>query len=186
MDWALYPAWLSAMRSLGYQVAPHIVDCADLGVPQNRVRMFLVCTLSAAPLMLNLRPDRHTAANSFIDLEAGRWADIERPGRATATLERVKAGRAAYGDQFLFSYYGNTRSGRALTRPIGTITTRDRWAIVNGDKMRMLTADENLLAMSFPAHTKRPVSHRLTVHMAGNAVPPLAGQRVIEALLAAA
>lgn len=57
---------------------------------------------------------------------------------------------------------------------------------MNGDKMRMLTADENLLAMSFPAHTKRPESHRLTVHMAGNAVPPLAGQRVIEALMAAA
>ncbi|WP_447651032.1 DNA cytosine methyltransferase [Pseudomonas abietaniphila] len=186
VGWALYPAWLSAMRSLGYQVAPHIVDCADLGVPQNRVRMFLVCTRSTAPLMLDLRPERHTAANSFIDLEAGRWADIERPGRAAATLERVKAGRAAYGDQFLFSYYGNTRSGRALTRPIGTITTRDRWAIVNGDKMRMLTADENLLAMSFPANTKRPDSHRLTVHMAGNAVPPLAGQRVIEALKAAA
>jgi DNA (cytosine-5)-methyltransferase 1 len=95
VDWALYPAWLSAMRSLGYQVAPHIVDCADLGAPQNRVSMFLVCTRSAAPLMLDLRPERHTAANSFVDLEAGRWADIERPGRAAATLERVKAGRAA-------------------------------------------------------------------------------------------
>jgi len=50
----------------------------------------------------------------------------------------------------------------------------------------MLTADENLLAMSFPADTKRPENHRLTVHMAGNAVPPLAGRRVIEAYLAAA
>lgn len=29
-------------------------------------------------------------------------------------------------------------------------------------------------------------SHRLTVHMAGNAVPPVAGQRIIQALLAAA
>ncbi|MGY2186158.1 DNA cytosine methyltransferase [Pseudomonas sp. SDO5591_S426] len=186
MDWALYPAWESAMRSLGYQIAPHIVDCADLGVPQNRVRMFLVCTRSAAPLKLDLRVERHTPASSFIDIDAGRWADIERPGRAAATLERVKAGRAAYGDQFLFSYYGNTRSGRALTRPIGTITTRDRWAIVNGNKMRMLTANENLLAMSFPASTKRPENHRLTVHMAGNAVPPLAGQRIIEALMEAA
>jgi DNA (cytosine-5)-methyltransferase 1 len=186
MDWALYPAWLSAMRSLGYQVAPHVVDCADLGVPQNRVRMFLVCTRSNAPLMLDLRPERHVSATSFIDMDSGKWADIERPGRAKATLERVRAGRSAYGDEFLFSYYGNTKSGRSLERPIGTITTRDRWAIVKGDKMRMLTADENLLAMSFPAGTKRPTNHRLTVHMAGNAVPPLAGQRVIEALLAAA
>lgn len=186
MQWALYPAWESAMKSLGYQVAPHVVDCADLGVPQNRVRMFLVCTRSKAPLMLDLRDEIHTPATSFIDMTAGKWADINRPGRASATLERVKAGRAAFGEQFLFSYYGNTKSGRALSRPIGTITTRDRWAIVNGDKMRMLTADENLLAMSFPAGTKRPDNHRLTVHMAGNAVPPLAGQRIIEALKAAA
>jgi DNA (cytosine-5)-methyltransferase 1 len=50
----------------------------------------------------------------------------------------------------------------------------------------MLTADENLLAMSFPADIQRPTSHQLTVHMAGNAVPPLAGQRVIEALLESA
>lgn len=34
--------------------------------------------------------------------------------------------------------------------------------------------------------TLRPDNHRLTMHMAGNAVPPLAGQRVIEALLKAA
>ncbi|MCY1311399.1 hypothetical protein D9M70_616950 [compost metagenome] len=50
----------------------------------------------------------------------------------------------------------------------------------------MLTADECLAAMSFPKETLRPDNHRLTVHMAGNAVPPVAGQKVIEALLAAA
>ena len=67
-----------------------------------------------------------------------------------------------------------------------TITTRDRWAIVDGDRMRMLTADENLLAMSFPVGTKRPANNRLTVHMAGNAVPPLAARHIIEAVKAAA
>ena len=186
LQWALYPAWLAAVQALGYQVSPHIVDCADLGVPQNRVRLFLVLTRSKAPLILNLQKRVHVPATAFLDLNAGKWTPIDKLGRAAATLERVKAGRAAFGEQFLFSYYGNTKSGRSLSRPIGTITTRDRWAIVNGDKMRMLTADENLLAMSFPADTKRPDNHRLTVHMAGNAVPPLAGQRVIEAYLAAA
>ncbi|MNH47054.1 hypothetical protein D3C79_1101150 [compost metagenome] len=57
---------------------------------------------------------------------------------------------------------------------------------MDGDRMRMLTADECLAAMSFPKETLRPDNHRLTVHMAGNAVPPVAGQKVIEALLAAA
>ncbi|MNY79848.1 hypothetical protein D3C86_2206620 [compost metagenome] len=52
--------------------------------------------------------------------------------------------------------------------------------------MRMLTADEALRAMSFPAGTKRPQNHRMTVHMAGNAVPPLAGAAIIKALKEAA
>lgn len=185
-EWALYPAWVAAVQALGYQVAPHVVDCADLGVPQHRVRLFLVVTRSRAPLMLELHKRQHVPATSFIDINAGRWSPIHKSGRAQATLDRITAGRAAHGDNFVFSYYGNTRSGRAMSLPIGTITTRDRWAIVRGNEMRMLTAEENLLAMTFPADVKRPDNHRLTVHMAGNAVPPLAGQRIIEALKAAA
>ncbi len=186
LQWALYPAWVQAVQALGYQVSPHIVDCADLGVPQHRKRVFIVLTKSRAPLVLDLPKHPHVPASSFLDLDAGRWSMIEKPGRATATLDRIAAGRKEHGDQFIFSYYGMTRSGRDMARPIGTITTRDRWAIVNGDRMRMLTADENLLAMSFPADIQRPNNHRLTVHMAGNAVPPLAGQRVLEALQEAA
>ncbi len=184
--WALYPAWQQAINALGYQIAPHIVDCADLGVPQNRERLFLVITRSKAPLFLNLPRHEHVPASSFIDFSAGHWSPVLRPGRATNTLARVKAGRAEHGETFLMSYYGRTRGGRSLSRPIGTITTRDRWAVVHNDHMRMLTTDEVLRAMSFPDDTKHPRSHRLTVHMAGNAVPPLAGASIIKALKEAA
>ncbi|WP_430454933.1 DNA cytosine methyltransferase [Rheinheimera sp.] len=186
MDWALYLAWAAAMNALGYQLTPHAVDCADLGVPQNRERLFIVATRSKAPLYLELPKFEHVPATSFIDFNAGRWSAVDKPGRAAATLERVANGRTAHGERLVMSYYGNTKIGRSLQRPIGTITTRDRWAVVDGNRMRMLTAEENLLAMSFPRDIKRPNNHRLTVHMAGNAVPPLAGQRIIEALLKAA
>lgn len=185
-NWELYPAWQQAIHALGYQIAPHVVDCADLGVPQNRERLFLVITRSRAPLFLDLPKREYVPAESFIDLKAGSWSPVARPGRAANTLVRVRAGRAEHGETFLMSYYGNTRNGRSMKRPIGTITTRDRWAVVDGDRMRMLTADEALRAMSFPAGTKRPQSHRLTMHMAGNAVPPLAGAAIIKALKEAA
>jgi site-specific DNA-cytosine methylase len=187
-DWALYPAWTAAVQALGYQVAPHIVDCADLGVPQHRVRLFLVLTRSKAPLMLELHRRQHVAASSFLDFEGGKWSPIVKDGRAAATLQRVENGRARFGEQFIMPYYGKGSglTGRDTNRPIGTITTLDRWALVRGDEMRMLSANEALAAMSFPAGTLRPNSHRQTMHMAGNAVPPLAGQRVIEALIAAA
>jgi DNA (cytosine-5)-methyltransferase 1 len=188
MSWTLYPAWAQAMKALGYQLAPHIVDCADLGVPQHRVRLFMIATRSKAPLHLQLPRIEHVPARSFINFDAGKWSPIEKPGRAESTLTRVKNGREKFGEQFLMPYYGSGSglTGRSLDRPIGTITTRDRWAVVNGDKMRMITADEVLAAQTFPGSTLRPDSHRLTVHMAGNAVPPLAGKRIIQALKEAA
>ncbi|OYD24711.1 DNA cytosine methyltransferase [Oceanimonas baumannii] len=186
MQWQLYTAWEAAMNALGYSLAPHIVDAADLGVPQNRVRLFLVASRSKSPLKLNLPKLDHVAASSFIDWEGGRWSAINKPGRAAATLERIANGRKQYGDRFVMSYYGNTKSGRCPGRPIGTITTRDRWAVIDGGCMRMLSADENLAAMSFPDWIQRPKNHRLTVHMAGNAVAPLAAMHLINAIKEAA
>ncbi|MGG5827715.1 DNA cytosine methyltransferase [Aeromonas salmonicida] len=187
-EWALYPAWCAAIKALGYSIAPHVVNCADLGVPQERMRLVLVCTRSAHPLLLDLPEVEHAPASTFIDFNAGKWSPVTKPGRAVATLNRVANGRAAFGDRFVMPYYGSGSglTGRSLARPIGTITTRDRWAVVDGDRMRMLTVDETALAMSFPLTTKRPAVKKLAVHMLGNAVPPLAGQRFIEALRAAA
>ncbi|HNH48626.1 MAG TPA: DNA cytosine methyltransferase, partial [Myxococcota bacterium] len=54
-SWTLYPAWKLAMESLGYSISPHILDAADFGVPQNRIRLFLVCTRSQVPLVLDLK-----------------------------------------------------------------------------------------------------------------------------------
>jgi len=186
LDWQLYGAWTQAMQALGYTAAPHIIDAADLGAPQNRVRMFLVLTRSKAPLLLDLPKQQHQPASSFIDLDEGRWQPVEKPGRAAATLERVRNGRAAHGNTFLISYYGNTKTGRSIDRPIGTITTRDRWAVVDGDRMRMLSRYECRDAMTFPTSYQIPDNHRTAVHLLGNAVCPLPASKIITALQAAA
>lgn len=187
--WTLYPAWLTALETLGYAVSAHVVDCADLGVPQNRVRLFLVATKSRAPLKLNLAREEHLPATSFIDFGKGRWTPIRHPKRSPATVARVICGRRKLQKgRFLIPYYGSGSglTGRSVDRPIGTITTRDRWAIVRGNNMRMLSAEETLAAMTFSPEIRRPASHRLTVHLAGNAVPPVAGRKIIEAVKKAA
>lgn len=186
LDWQLYRPWELAMQALGYTVAPHIIDAADLGAPQNRVRMFLILTKSQKPLMLQLPQMAHKPARSFIDFDAGKWQPIDKPGRAKNTLERVRAGRQAHGDQFLMSYYGNTKTGRSLDRPVGTITTRDRWAIVDGDRMRMFSRWECRAGMSFPDSYQLPDNHRLAVHLMGNAVCPEPVKHIIQAVKAAA
>jgi len=186
LDWQLYRPWELAMNALGYAVSPHIIDAADLGAPQNRIRMFLVLTQTKSPLLLSLPKMTHKPATSFIDFKAGNWSLIDKPGRAKATLERVAAGRSAFGDRFLTSYYGNTKTGRSLDRPIGTITTRDRWAIIDGDRMRMLSRWECRDAMSFPETYQLPDNHRLAVHLMGNAVCPEPVKQIINAVRQAA
>lgn len=148
IKWTLYPVWCAALTALGYAVAPHIVDCADLGVPQHRVRVFIALTRSRHPVELALRTQAHVPAASIIDYAAGRWSPVRRPGRAAATLQRVANGRRQHGARFLTAFYGATRGGRSLAQPIGTITTHDRWAVIDGDRMRMLTISEARAAMA--------------------------------------
>jgi DNA (cytosine-5)-methyltransferase 1 len=187
-SWALYPAWRMAMEALGYCLAPHIIDAADCGTPQHRVRLFIVATRSKRPLMLKLPQRDHVPASSFIDFEAPKWSLIDKPGRSMATLRRVSAGRAQYGARFIAPYYGSGSgaTGRSMGRPIGTITTMDRWSVIDGDRMRMLSAQECRAAMGFPSDYRLPTQHRLAVHMLGNAVCPPVARDVINALRAAA
>jgi DNA (cytosine-5)-methyltransferase 1 len=187
-EWSLYPAWCAAMDALGYCLTPTIVDAADHGAPQHRERLFVIAVRAKHPLMLHLPKREHVPASSFVDFEAGSWQPIEKPGRATATLARVGAGRASFGDRFIMPYYGKGSglTGRSLGRPVGSITTRDRWGIVDGGRTRMFSKQECRAAMGFPAGYKLPDQHRLAVHMLGNAVCPPAARDVINALRAAA
>ena len=182
MQWTLYPAWSAAMEALGYCLSPHIVDSADHGVPQHRQRLFIVMTRTKRPLMLNFPVVNYVPAASFIDFNAENWQPINKPGRAENTLARVAAGRAAHGDRFISSYYGSEKGGRSMNRPIGTITTRDRHAVIDGDRMRMLSAQECRAAMGFPTDYILPAQHRLAVHMLGNSVAPPVARDVINAI----
>ncbi len=188
LDWTLFPAWEMAMRALGYAVAPHIIDAADCGVPQHRERIFLVCTRSRAPLDLGKPAAEHRPVGGILDFEAGRWSPVQAPRRSAKTLRRVESGRARHGQRFVMPYYGSGSglTGRSLARPLGTVTTRDRWAVVDGEQMRMLTVEEYRRAMGFPAGYTLPSDRKTAIHLLGNACVPAAAEWVISRLREAA
>lgn len=183
-SWTLYPAWCAAMHALGYAIAPHLIDAADHGVPQHRERLFLVLTRSKHPLELVLPQRAHVPASSVIDFAAPGWSPIHKPGRSKATLQRIAAGRARFGDRFVMPYYGSGSglTGRSLARPIGTITTKNRWGVVDGDRMRMVTADESRGFMGFPDSYVLPAGVTEAIFMLGNAVAPPVARDVITAI----
>lgn len=184
--WALYPAWCSAMVALGYALSPMILDAANHGVPQHRRRLFIVGTRTEHPIELRMPQREHVWASNIIDFNAGRWSQIGKAGRSPRTMGRVAAGRQVFGSRFLTAYYGNEYGGRSLSRPLGTLTTKDRYAVIDGDRMRMLTVDENRRAMGFPADYKLPSNHADAIKMLGNAVVPIVARDVIQALQVAA
>lgn len=188
MRWALFPAWQVAMEALGYHVRPQVLDCADLGVPQHRVRVFIVCSRSRAPLDLKVQRQQHVPASSFLDFSAGNWSPVDKPGRSPKTLARVERGRRDQGSRFVMPYYGSGSglTGRSITRPLGTVTTRDRWALVDGDRMRMLTPAEYRDAMGFPGSYQLPPTRSQAIHLLGNAVPPKAAEQLVGAIMAQA
>ena len=183
-DWTLYPAWQAAWKALGYSLAPMVIDAADHGVPQHRRRLFLVATRSKHPIVLAMPRRDFTPAAQVIDFEAGRWSPINKPGRSPRTLARIASGRRAHGGRFVAPYYGSGsgETGRSLERPLGTITTRDRWAVIDGDCMRMLSADECRAAMGFPVGYRLPATHKEAVHLLGNAVCPPVARDLIQAI----
>lgn len=186
--WTLYPAWCAAMHALGYALAPMVLDSADHGVPQHRRRLFVVATRSKHPVALQLAQREHVPASACIDINAGRWAAINKPGRSTRTLARVEAGRRAHGARFLAPYYGSGsgETGRSLCRPIGTLTTRARWALIDGDRMRMVLASEGRALMGFSKDYQLPANEAQAWHLIGNAVCPPVARDLINALLEAA
>lgn len=188
LQWSLYPAWQMAMQALGYSLSPQIIDAANHGVPQHRERLYLIATRSRRPIALQLPRRELVPASDFIDFSGGNWSEIERKGRAQATLDRIANGRRQHGDRFLAPYYGSGsgQTGRSMDRPIGTITTRDRWSIIDGSRMRMLNKNENRAAMGFPSDYILPHQHRLALHMLGNAVCPPVVTDIINAIKRAA
>ena len=186
--WALYPAWCFAMSALGYALSPMILDAADHGVAQHRRRLFIACTRSKHPVQLDLAQRAHVGAAQIIDFNAGRWSPIDKPGRSLATVSRIANGRASFGQRFVAPYFGSGSglTGRCLSRPLGTITTRDRWAVIDGDRMRMLSVDECRKAMGFPSSYQLPARGKDAMHMLGNAVVPVVACDVINALRKAA
>jgi DNA (cytosine-5)-methyltransferase 1 len=185
--WVLYPLWRQALERLGYSLSENVLNAADFGVPQERVRFFAVAVRGKrAPQItppVGLMREQ-PCARDILD-EGAAWSPVATPRRAKATLDRVDNGRREHGRRFLFSYYGSTKGGRSVDRPLGTVTTRDRWAIVDGDRMRMLSVEEYRRAMGFPDGYLLTGTQKEQVMQLGNAVVPAVAAEVIRQAVAA-
>ena len=183
-EWELYPVWRMALATLGYALEEHVVDASEWGVAQERRRLIITGRRGAAALRLCAPNQRGADARAIIEWGAGKWGTTE--GRASRTTGCIADGRARFGSRFLVPYFGNTKTARSVDRPVGTITTHDRYAVVDGDRMRMLSIAECRTAMGFPASYMLTGNRSEQMKQLGNAVPPPLARNVVAQLMEAA
>lgn len=184
LDWELYDVWRMAIAALGYDVREHIVDASEWGVPQERIRLIITGRLGDEAVKLEAPGIAGENAADIIEWTGGKWGPTT--GRAERTTGCIVDGRARFGSRFLVPYFGNTKTARSIERPIGTITCKDRYAVVDGDRMRMLSIAEARRAMSFPDSYRLLGTKTEQLKQLGNAVPPLLAKGVIEQMREAA
>lgn len=187
--WALFEPWLAALRALGYALGLHIVNAADLGVPQSRKRLFVVGTRSRRPLDIHLPMVPRANARTFVDVEGGEgWEPVSC--KSDEVRARVAKGRRRFPRGAFLSQHTTDHPGRSLDRPIGTITTKHQWAIVRRgrhcDEMRMLNRTEYIAAMSFPPDYKLPAEVTVALELLGGAVCPVVARELVAAVRRAA
>lgn len=193
--WTRYAGFKAALGKLGYKLCEQVLNAAHFGVAQSRRRLFLTADRRRQPAKISVRKSKPRHIGKIVDLNgAYKWTPLRRPNRALATLERAERGIAAIGKSkpFLLVYYGSDGGGgwQRLNRPLRTITTVDRFALVkpdavHGHVMRMLQVPELQAAMGIPVKMKLEAgTRRDRIKMIGNAVCPPVMKRVIEKLTA--
>lgn len=191
--WSRYGELKESLVGLGYNIREFVLDAADFGVPQSRKRLFIVCDRDdeVGAIALPALRKRKTV-KSILD-KPGKWqtTPLYSPNRAKPTLERAERGFAEVGTEtsFLLVYYGTDGGGgwQKLDRPLRTITTVDRFALVEpsmtGHSMRMLQVSELKKAMGFKSDfVMNHGTRRENIKILGNGVCPPVMQAVVEQL----
>lgn len=110
MRGTMFNLWVDHVRGLGYDYDSRLINAADYGAPQTRVRYFGIFKRKGSTPICWPKPTHHKdgiglpkwrAASEILDLD-NLGADIlQAKGKplCKATLQRIKAGLNAYGPQ---------------------------------------------------------------------------------------
>ncbi len=193
--WSRYREFVDSLEGLGYHTSEHILDSSHFGVPQTRRRLFILCDRKTPPPDSIPNGKKGKSASTIIEGN-GKYpfTPLKTERRALATLERAERAMAELGknEAFLLVYYGSDHAGgwQPLTRPLRTLTTLDRFALVKptkkGHVMRMLQVPELKAAMGMPKRFRLDEgTRREHIKLIGNAVCPPVMRTVIRCIAGA-
>jgi DNA (cytosine-5)-methyltransferase 1 len=175
--WKLFDVWCAALRKLGYTLTLHLVDAADLGVPQDRPRLIVLGGLGRR-LGLPKPQARRSVARDVVRLSEGRWRDVR--DCAAGVQRRVKRGAGRGHGKTWLTQSVTGHAGRSLDRTLPVVTTQHQLGLVKNAGSRTLyrpfMLSEYAAGMGFPStYDWNGVGVSKGSEMLGNAVcPPVA------------
>lgn len=190
-SWSEQPKLLEELWALNYFVKELKLNSADFGVPQARKRLFLLCSKSQKQVDITSSVKEIRPVSDIIDWsDQYKFTELYKKGRAEKTLIRAENAIKALGkkEKFLLVYYGTGDGWQSIDRPLRTITTLDRFALVipsrKGHLMRMLQPEELKLAMGFDQkyNLNTGFSRRERIKMMGNGVCPPVMEAIVNTL----
>lgn len=146
--WSLYNWWLDGMRALGYREQVVLLDAADVGAAQRRVRYFAVFTRDGN-VDLTVRELKRTHALSILDPNPGKL--VTRKLYVADQIGQITTHDVPH----LVTYRRNAKARRADTHPLATITAGGNHHGVatlthEGPRFRMLNNRECARGQGFP------------------------------------
>ena len=178
--WELYEVWLSGWKALGYHVTESVINSVDVGVPQERPRLFVVATRKPFELGQPTGYPVRTMAN-VMRPDEGKWKPVSKA--ADGVKARVKRAIERYDYRDVFHTQSvRDNYGRSLDRPSPVVTTKHQMGLVRGNgpwdkrEYRPLLLSEYKALMGFPnSYDLGNVGVSKGAVLMGNAVcPPVA------------
>lgn len=178
--WELFPEWSRCLEKLGYSIKVNTLNAADFGVAQSRIRVFITGSRIGPALSFKIPSKPVVSFHDIMEETKDGWVNVA--DKAKSTREQWSRGLSVHGKSFLIAYYGSEKNGRSLYKPLGTVTTKERFALASGHRMRLLTRGEYIRAMGFPQAYELPISKAKAIHMLGNAVCPPVAREILTQL----
>ncbi|MGH3266488.1 MAG: DNA cytosine methyltransferase, partial [Trebonia sp.] len=203
----LWDVYACALATAGYSAWAGVLDAADYGVPQRRVRAVLIASTAhrverPAPTHYNPRPGTQLWGQPWTTMAAALgWGAAGRPAPTVTAGGTAAGGAEPFGHWSRDSLHAARRAGHWITRgEAGTPRPRARPTTVPGetriggpghngrehggeshcgrDEVRITVAEAGVL-QSFPQDYPWKGTKTQQYQQAGNAVPPLLAEHVL-------
>ena len=169
---------------MGYTPEFQILNAANYGARTARERLVVIARRgSRAPVWPTATHAQEdwVPFSSVIEPHKGKSISNRPKPLVDATMRKIEIGRRKFGDRFLVEYYSGS-SAASVDKPLPTITTRDRFALVDGDTYRLLTNTELAAAQGFPADYQFCGNKTEVTCQIGNSVSPLKSMAICRSL----